>query len=443
MRTGIGVLIAIAAVTFGAASLAWLAPNSFIGAAIRDLIFERAPGDTNLFVSCGQPGQSCCKRRSSLPGFDPRYCDVGAGCDIATNTCVSPCGGGGQACCDGPDTYAPQGNESPTSPFFCRGTDCFPRKQMCAAGACTRETRRCNEQCGKTAGAACCPPDAGIAVASCKTADLVCEFGAQSSQSGTCMRCGEQGQPPCAGGECRVSAGVRTVERNGICIACGYVGLPKCASGRRCDAGATPDPKGPNCIPGGGQDQPCLEGKFCGYDGMFCDNSNICRVCGAPGQPCCPNQPLLGGGFTKECGGYSNLQCANFNGRRVCQYKPGQAPGQQPPPPPPPNEPKTCGGQPYQIGVTTTFPVWARAFTGCAFIGAAYQANSFDEAVQCARTVYGDTVITDNVEQYTYSMDGPLGCRTVQVYAKDEEDASSCAQAQCINCDEPMPGTCP
>jgi hypothetical protein len=36
-----------------------------------------------------------------------------------------------------------------------------------------------------------------------------------------------------------------------------------------------------------------------------------------------------------------------------------------------------------------------------------------------------------------------LGCRTVDVYAKDEDDASACAQAQCINCGEPVPGECP
>lgn len=241
-----------------------------------------------------------------------------------------------------------------------------------------------------------------------------------------------------------MSAGIRTMERDGVCVACGYVGLalPQCSSGRKCDVGA-PDPQGPNCIPGGDKDQPCLEGRLCSYDGMFCDTSNTCRLCGTPGQPCCPNQPLLGGGVTKECGGFSNLHCANFNGRRVCQYMPGQAPGSGNPPPPPPAQPKTCGGQPQQLGVTSTFPIWVRESTGCAVIGTAHQANSFNEAVQCARTVYGDTVITENVEQYTFSMDGPLGCRSVQVYGKDEEDASSCAQYQCVNCSEPVTGTCP
>jgi len=443
MRKGTSILLAITAAVLGTAVWAWLSPNSVIGRQIRDTILGKNPDLGGLFAVCGAPGQSCCKWPQFIPGLDPRYCKAGAGCDIATNTCVSPCGAGGQVCCDGPDTYAPQGDRSPTSPLYCANGNCVSRKQMCDAGACTRETRRCNELCGKAAGAGCCPPDAGIAVASCKSPDLVCAFGAQGMGSGTCVKCGDQGQPACPGSECRASAGVRTMERDGICIACGYVGGPKCPTGRQCDAGGAPDPRRANCVPGGGQDQPCLEGKFCGYDGMFCDASNTCRLCGAPGQPCCPNQPLLGGGVTKECGGFSNLQCADFNGRRVCQYKPGQAPGSGNPPPPPPSQPKTCGGQPYQLGTTTTFAIWVRQFTGCAVIGAAYQANSYAEALQCARSVYGDTVITEAVEEYTFSMNGPLGCRTVHVYGKDEEDASSCAQAQCINCDEPVPGTCP
>ena len=439
MPKGTGVILGIAAAVIAAAGIVWLTP-------LRDLIFQERPGFSDLFATCGAPGQSCCKWPNSLPGLDPRYCKApGAGCNIATNTCEIPCGGGGQVCCDGPDTYAPQGDSSPTGAFFCTNGDCYPRKQMCASGACTRESRRCNDTCGKTAGAACCAPDAGIAVASCKAADLICEFG-RHMDSGTCVRCGEQGQPPCPGDECRVSAGVRTMEKDGICVACGIVGLPECPSGRKCDAGGAPDPRGPNCIPGGGKDQPCLEGRFCGYDGMFCDNANTCRLCGAPGQPCCPNQPLLGGGVTKECGGFSNLQCANFNGQRVCQYKPGQAPGGGSPPPPPPPGPKTCGGNNYQFGVTTTFPVWIRDSNGCAGVGAAYQANSLAEAQQCARVIYGDAVIVEPVEQYVMSMSNDglgLDCRTVYVWAKDQEDAGSCAQTLCINCNEPFAGTCP
>jgi hypothetical protein len=293
-------------------------------------------------------------------------------------------------------------------------------------------------------GVACCPPDAEIAVASCKASDLICAFGDAGMTGGTCVHCGEQGEPACPGGECRVSAGVRTIERDGLCVACGYVGGPQCTVGRRCDGGS-PDPFGPNCLPGGGLNQPCLEGGFCGYDGMFCDAGNLCRLCGAPGQPCCPSQPLLGGGVTKECGGYSNLQCTHFNGRRVCHYKPGQAPGdgRPPPPPPPPRDPpKTCGGQPYRID-TTTFFVWVRQDTGCATIGGAYPANSFAEAVQCARRVFGGAVIEEPVEEYTFAVVGPLGCRTLYVHGKDEDDASACARAQCINCGEPTPGACP
>ena len=416
---------------------------TFVAVSLLITVVRERPHIGDAFRLCGAPGQSCCTWPNATGTLDPRHCNAGAGCDIATNTCVAPCGGGGEVCCDGPDTYAPQGDRSPTG-LYCANGECTARKQMCTSGACTRETRRCNDTCGKSAGAACCPPDAGIAVASCKAEGLICAFNETDMGSGTCVHCGEQGQPSCPGGQCKASSGVRTMERNGICVACGYVGGPKCPDGRKCDAGA-PDPHGPLCIPGGGQDQPCLEGRFCGYDGMFCDSSNVCRLCGAPGQPCCPNQPLLGGGYTKECGGYSNLQCANFNGRRVCQYKPGQAPGNGGGGNnnPPDNSPKTCGGQPYQIGTTTTFPIWLRQLNGCAVLATAYQANSFAEALQCARSAYGDRVIGEGVEEYTFSMNGPLGCRTVQVYGKDEDDASSCAQAQCINCSEPTPGSCP
>lgn len=428
-------VIGIATAFVVAVGIAWLTP-------LRDRIFRDRINVASGSVVCGEPGQKCCKWPSSRPGFDPRYCGVGTGCNIATNTCVAPCGSGGQVCCDGPDTYAPQADRSPTSPMYCADGNCASRKQMCDSGSCTREARRCNDWCGKTAGAACCPPDADIAVASCKARDLICDF-AQGMETGTCVLCGDQGQPPCPGTECSASGGVRTMESGGICIACGVVGLPKCPSARECDGNGAPDPHGPNCIPGGGKDQPCLEGRFCGYDGMFCNNANACQVCGSPGQPCCPNQPLFGGGVTKECGGFSNLQCANFGGQRVCQYKPGQAPGEGTPPPPPPPGPKTCGGQNYQFGVTTTIAVWVREFTGCAVVGTAYQANSSAEAIQCARALFGSAVVVEPVEEYTLSMNGPLGCRTVQVWAKDQPDASSCAQAQCINCSSPSPGNCP
>jgi hypothetical protein len=410
----------------------------------RDRIFADRPDAGPAFVNCGAPGQACCKWSKSLPDFHPQYCKVGAGCDITNNVCVAPCGGSGQACCDGPDTYAPQGNSSPNSSFFCINGDCGARKSMCSSGACTRATRRCDSQCGRTAGGACCPPDAENATATCKAPDLVCEHPRDDATMGRCTLCGLQGQPACPGEVCRASGGVRTMERNGICVACGLVGTPKCPSAPRCEAGSAPDPRGPDCIPGGGENQPCLEGRFCGYDGMYCDNANVCRVCGMPGQTCCPLQPQLGGGTTRECNGFTNLQCANFNGRRVCQYKPGQAPGPgAPPPPPPPSNAKTCGGQNYQFGVTTTHIVWVRQFTGCAAVVASYQANSRPEALQCGRAVFGDAVIEEEVEEYEFAMDGPLGCRTVQVFAKDQEDGNSCAQSQCTNCNEPVPGKCP
>jgi len=442
MRTWVKVILGLMVSLASTALLAGPFPDLRVGPELRGSVFRNAPSSTVLYRGCGAVGQTCCKWSKSLPGQDPRYCLAGAGCDITTNTCVAPCGGSGQVCCDGPDTYAPQADRSPTG-LYCFNGSCSARKQMCDAGACTKSTRRCDTQCGKTAGAACCAPDAGIAVASCKSPGIRCAFGPQGMTSGVCVPCGGQMQEPCPGQGCDSTNGPRLMEHRGLCIACGFVGGPKCPEARKCDAGGAPDPHGPNCIPGGGKDQPCLEGRFCGYDGMFCDASNSCRICGQPGQPCCPQQALLGGGFTKECGGFDNLQCANFNGRRVCQYKPGMAPGAGTPPPSNPNAPKTCGGQPYQFGVTNTYIVWLRQATGCAVPAQSYQANSANEAVQCGRNNFGDAVITEPVHEMIYSMNGPLGCRTVTVYAKDTEDGSACAQSTCVNCNEPFEGVCP
>jgi hypothetical protein len=234
-------MVAVLTLAIGAAALAWLFPDTRLGSSIRDLVFRDRARIGDLYVTCGAPGQRCCRWSSTIPGLDPRYCQAGAGCDIATDTCVTPCGGGGQVCCDGPDTYAPQGDRSPTGPY-CTDGDCAPRKQMCNSGACTRATRRCDDRCGKTAGAACCAPDAGIAVASCKAPGLMCDFATTDMASGTCVRCGEQGQPPCPGSGCRVSGGVRTYERNGLCMACGFVGLPECPDSPKCGSGSAPDP---------------------------------------------------------------------------------------------------------------------------------------------------------------------------------------------------------
>jgi hypothetical protein len=104
---------------------------------------------------------------------------------------------------------------------------------------------------------------------------------------------------------------------------------------------------------------------------------------------------------------------------------------------------RTCGGNPYQIGVTDTYPVWIRLDTGCASPATSYAANTPQEALQCAQAAFGDRVITSTVSEYEFSMIGPSGCQTVQVYAADAEDGEMCAQSLCINCDSPFAGKCP
>src|ERR1700693_795719 len=57
---------------------------------------------------CGSLGGACCHPPGSPPAsLGPVVaCGKGLGCDILSNTCVQPCGGSGQACCDGPETRA-------------------------------------------------------------------------------------------------------------------------------------------------------------------------------------------------------------------------------------------------------------------------------------------------------------------------------------------------
>jgi hypothetical protein len=57
MRKGIGVIIAIAVLVGGAALLASLSPNSLVGRLVHDRIFRDGRRFSDLFVSCGAPGQ--------------------------------------------------------------------------------------------------------------------------------------------------------------------------------------------------------------------------------------------------------------------------------------------------------------------------------------------------------------------------------------------------
>jgi hypothetical protein len=231
------------------------------------------------------------------------------------------------------------------------------------------------------------------------------------------------------------------VERNGVCVACGLPGAPKCSGLRQCGPGAAPDPFRDQCVIAGGKDEPCLEGGFCGFDGMFCDASKKCRLCGQPGQRCCPDQEKLGGGRLLECGGFSNVVCEGNPAQRFCHLTPPPSSG--PPPPPPSNPPVTCSGQPFGIGLTQRFEIWAREADGCATRAAFLFANSAVEALGCARASVPN-VIEDVVQEFRVAASGPRGCSGFTIVAKDVEDAKSCAQALCgIDCGEAELGECP
>jgi hypothetical protein len=221
------------------------------------------------------------------------------------------------------------------------------------------------------------------------------------------------------------------VERNGVCVACGRPGSPKCSGLRKCGPGAAPDPLRDQCVIAGGKDEPCLEGGVCGFDGMFCDASNECRLCGQPGQRCCPAPAL-------ECGGFSNVLCEGSGGQRFCN---ATAPAASDPPPS--NPPRTCGGQPFGIGVTMPFEIWVREDSGCASRVAILFANSPAEAQGCAHASFSN-VIDDVVQEFRVTATGPQGCSGYTIVAKDDEDAKSCAQSFCgIDCGEAELGECP
>ena len=183
---------------------------------------------------CGNLGNKCC--RPPIGGSDSSFgplvsCDVGLGCDITTDRCVSPCGGEGQVCCDGPETRALKWTDTgkvfspdPSSGFFDGGV-VRQLIELCKSGACDKPSHRCIP-CGTTPGAACCPPDAAQATARCVAPHQECKFDDQSATSGVCLECGNQGKPPCTDG-CDFGLDVR----NGLCDICGADGQPPCDNG--------------------------------------------------------------------------------------------------------------------------------------------------------------------------------------------------------------------
>jgi hypothetical protein len=277
------------------------------------------------FLWCGGLGQPCCRAPfQNVPAFGPLVsCEQGLGCDITTDTCVSPCGGPGQVCCDGPQTRAPKwtADGKVYSPNY------WNMQEMCNTGACDRQSHRCFT-CGIDDGAPCCPPDAAQATARCMSAFLECEHDPWGFyESGTCRACGMKGKRPCQWG---CDAGLDL--RNGLCDICGGDSQPPCDKGcqrglglaqglcRHCgNVGQIPCDSGCNgglrlknglCAACGAQGQPpCDSGCNAGTRLI----SGVCTACGYNGQPPCDKgcvYPLkVAGGVCRVCGANGQIPC--------------------------------------------------------------------------------------------------------------------------------------
>jgi hypothetical protein len=231
------------------------------------------PYPTAWFL-CGDLGEARCHAPGGpvIPSLGHLVaCSEGLGCDVRTDTCVKPCGGTGQVCCDGPETRAPKWTADGRvfSPNY------INMREMCDAGACDRQSHRC-ESCGTRDGAACCPPDQAQATAFYTDTHLECEYQEHTFyQSGTCRACGQKGKAPCRWG---CDPGLEL--RQGLCAICGGEDQPPCDRG--CNAGL----------------------------GIA---QGLCRRCGAAGQiPCdqgCRYPLKVQNGFCAACGATGQAPC--------------------------------------------------------------------------------------------------------------------------------------
>jgi hypothetical protein len=275
------------------------------------------------FLRCGAAGEACCQPPGgahSSPSLGPLVsCQTGLGCDVTTLTCVSPCGGNGQVCCDGPETRAVKWTAK-GQPYS--RTDQWNLRDMCAGGACDKQTHRCFA-CGLDDGAPCCPPDAAQATPRCVGDRLECK------DSGLCEGCGFRGRPRCPWG-CEPGLGIR----NNLCDACGADGQPPCDVGRcngdlgvlqgvcrpcgknqqvPCDQGCRSGlgPRNGFCVPCGNDGQGPCETGCRPFTRLMADGT--CRFCGNVGQPPCEwgcvYKAGVRGGVCRTCGALGEMPC--------------------------------------------------------------------------------------------------------------------------------------
>jgi hypothetical protein len=309
---GVGGEVRDPGVTEAAQTIERLAPLPAPQTKLKIPVFPLPP-----FFFCGQEGNACCHApaASANPVYGPLvHCDNGLGCDVASDTCVQPCGGATQVCCDGPNTRALKWTDagavySPTN---------FGMREMCDSGGCDKPTHRCFS-CGTVAGTACCPPDAAQATARCFGANLFCDFQNDAATTGVCTECGVRGKAPCDWG---CNSGLKL--RKGLCDFCGAASqLPcdadVCKSG--CDAGLRLA-KGLCTTCGGNQQPPCdalnIPGPKCSLYQSACDPGlkmlkGLCQICGGEKSgPCdagCDAPLKLQNGLCTRCGIEWSPQC--------------------------------------------------------------------------------------------------------------------------------------
>lgn len=289
---------------------------------------------SSFFAICGGLGEACCRApaASQVPELGPLVaCNVGLGCDIQTNKCVSPCGGTGQVCCDGPETRAPKwtADGRPYSP------NTWDMQEMCKAGACERQSHRCFN-CGTVDGQPCCPPDAAQATARCIGERLSCKFDETTfATRGTCIKCGIRGRPPCDWG---CDPGLDLLK--GMCEICGGDGQVPCDPPKGCKSGL--GKIGGLCRICGGVNQIPCDNNACNPGlGVL---KGLCVACGGFGQGPCDKGCNPGlrsiNGVCTPCGGLNQPPCTTY----ACNYPYRVAPD---------GKCKPCGGlkqEPCDVG---------------------------------------------------------------------------------------------
>jgi hypothetical protein len=155
----------------------------------------------------------------------------------------------------------------------------------------------------------------------------------------TCLPCGAEQQPCCAGSTCPRGTVSQRLEcnragSNETCVPCGAAGQPCCSSGAACAANSQCVNNNvglPTCQPCGQPGQACCNGTTC-VASVTCTGPATARVCQAPncanGGACPPNSVCVG--TTCQPCGTAGIQCcpgstctgANFlrcDASNVCQ----------------------------------------------------------------------------------------------------------------------------